>query len=150
MRWSTFCSALKSLKGSLLTLLRAGPGCPLRIFPYTAPLEGSYEACSQSPTCGNLKFLKLSAMLAELEASIRQAKEGTPGYGEFILKLTEIEVAARMENGRKRRIKEAKFPLLKPIESFDFGEAPDLDSRSVFELIRFRCSIRSRALVGLT
>ena len=57
----------------------------------------------------NLKFLKLSAMLAELESSIRQARESSPGYGPFLLNLTEIEVAARMENGRKRRIKEANF-----------------------------------------
>lgn len=83
----------------------------------------------------NLKFLKLSAMVAELEASIRQAREGSQGYGEFLLNLTELEVATRMENGRKRRIKEAKFPLLKPIETFDFEAAPELDTRLIKELL---------------
>ena len=97
----------------------------------------------------NLKFLKLSAMLAELEASIRQAKEGSPGYGEFILNLTEIEVAARMENGRKRRIKEAKFPLLKPIESFDFGAAPDLDTRLIKELLGCQYINKARNVIFL-
>ena len=83
----------------------------------------------------NLKFLKLSAMLAELEVCIRQATESNTGYGEFFLHLTELEVAARMENGRKRRIKEAKFPLLKPIETFEFEAAPDLDTRLIKELL---------------
>ena len=83
----------------------------------------------------NLKFLKLSAILAELEVCIRQAGESNTGYGEFFLHLTELEVAARMENGRKRRIKEAKFPLLKPIETFEFEAAPDLDTRLIKELL---------------
>ena len=52
----------------------------------------------------NLTFLKLSAMLAELEVCIRQASEGNTGYEEFFLHLTELEVTARMESGRKRRI----------------------------------------------
>ena len=97
----------------------------------------------------NLKFLKLSAMLAELEASVRQARENSPGYGEFILNLTEIEVAARMENGRKRRIKEAKFPLLKPIESFDFGAAPDLDTRLIKELLGCEYINKARNVIFL-
>lgn len=83
----------------------------------------------------NLKFLKLSAMLAELEACLRQARESSSGYEEFFLHLTELEVAARMENGRKRRVKEARFPLLKPIETFEFEAAPDLDTRLIKELL---------------
>jgi DNA replication protein DnaC len=82
----------------------------------------------------NLKFLKLSAMLAELEAAVRQATESSSGYGEFLCSLTDREVDARMENGRTRRIKEAKFPLMKPLETFDFGAAPDLDTRLIKEL----------------
>jgi DNA replication protein DnaC len=83
----------------------------------------------------NLKFLKLSAMLAELEVCIRQARESSTDYEEFFLHLTELEVAARMENGRKRRIKEARFPLLKPIETFEFEAAPDLNTRLIRELL---------------
>jgi len=82
----------------------------------------------------NLKFLKLSAMLAELEVSIRQATESSSSYGEFLCALTDREVDARMENGRTRRIKEAKFPLMKPLETFDFGAASDLVTRLITEL----------------
>ena len=40
-----------------------------------------------------------------------------------------------MENGCKRRIRDAKFPLLKPIETFKFEAAPQLDARLIKELI---------------
>ncbi|MBR9986635.1 MAG: IS21-like element helper ATPase IstB [Desulfosarcina sp.] len=82
----------------------------------------------------NLKLLSLSTMIQNLSAKLRQAKEGKIAYEEFLLNLTEIEVQVRRENGRKRRIKEAGFPLLKPLETFDFEAATDLDVRYIQEL----------------
>jgi len=82
----------------------------------------------------NLRSLKLSAMVAQLETHLRQAREDKEDYEEFLLNLTELEVATRMENGRKRRIKAAKFPLLKPLQTFEFEAAPDLDPRLIKEL----------------
>jgi DNA replication protein DnaC len=82
----------------------------------------------------NLKLLRLSTMTQNLAAKLRQAKEGKIAYEEFLLNLTEIEVQVRRENGRKRRIREAGFPLLKPLETFDFEAAPDLDVRYIQEL----------------
>ena len=41
------------------------------------------------------------------------------------------DVSARMENGCKRRIRDARFPLLKPIETFQFESAPELDVRQI-------------------
>jgi DNA replication protein DnaC len=82
----------------------------------------------------NLKALKLSAMKRDLESQIRQAKQDKLGYDEFLLHLTEIEVLTRKENGYKRRLSESKFPLVKPLETFDFGAAPDLDARLINEL----------------
>lgn len=82
----------------------------------------------------NLRLLKLSAMVTQLETHLRQAREDKADYEEFLLNLTELEVATRMENGRKRRIKAAKFPLLKPLQIFKFEAAPDLDTRLIKEL----------------
>jgi hypothetical protein len=64
----------------------------------------------------NLKALKLSAVLGHLDAQLRQARESKEDYAEFLLNLSELEVTTRLENGRKRRIREARFPLMKPIE----------------------------------
>lgn len=73
-------------------------------------------------------------MIQNLAAKLRQAKEGKIAYEEFLLNLTEIEVQVRRENGRKRRTREAGFPLLKPLETFDFEAATDLDVRYIQEL----------------
>jgi len=83
----------------------------------------------------NLKALRLAAVGAQLESQLRQAKENSQDYAEFLLNLTDLEIATRMENGRKRRIRDARFPLLKPIETFKFEAAPDLDLRLVKELL---------------
>lgn len=82
----------------------------------------------------NLKALKLSAMKRDLESYLRQAKQDKLGYDEFLLNLTEVEVLNRKENGYKRRLTEARFPLIKPLETFDFGAASDLDARLIKEL----------------
>ena len=55
----------------------------------------------------NLKKLRLSTMIRNLEALIRQAKQEKLSYEEFLLNLSEAEVQARQENGRKRRLREA-------------------------------------------
>ena len=82
----------------------------------------------------NLKELKLTNMKQHLEQHLRQAREGGIDYTQFLLELTEIELHVRSNNREQRRIKEAKFPLLKPLESFDFEITPQLDKRLVREL----------------
>lgn len=82
----------------------------------------------------NLKALSLSTMARDLEPKIRQAKESGPGYDEFLLDLTITELQIRAENRLTRRIREAKFPLLKTLEGFEFAAAPDLDIRLIRDL----------------
>jgi DNA replication protein DnaC len=82
----------------------------------------------------NLKILKLSAMKRDLDSHLRQANQDKLSYDEFLLNLTETEVLTRKENGYKKRLSEAKFPLIKPLETFDFGAASELDARLIQEL----------------
>jgi len=82
----------------------------------------------------NLKTLKLATMLKHLEENVRQASESKASYEEFLLNLTEIELCVRKENGRQRRLREANFSLLKPLEIFNFSAAADLDARFIKEL----------------
>ncbi len=82
----------------------------------------------------NLKALHLSSMARNLEGLLRQAKESGIGYDEFLLDLSGAELQARAESRLHRRIKEARFPLLKPIETFDLAAVPDLDLRLFREL----------------
>lgn len=82
----------------------------------------------------NLKALTLSTMARDLEGSLRQAREDGTGYDEFLLALTVTELQARSENRLSRRVREAKFPLLKTLESFDLGAVSGLDIRQIREL----------------
>lgn len=82
----------------------------------------------------NLKALMLATMARGLESHLRQAKERGPGYDEFLLELTIAELSARAENRLNRRVREAKFPLIKTLEGFDFDAVADLDLRMIREL----------------
>lgn len=82
----------------------------------------------------NLKMLKLSTMARDLESFVRQARESGIGYDEFLLNLIAAELQARSESRLNRRIRESKFPLLKPIETFDLTATPELDIRLFREL----------------
>ncbi len=83
----------------------------------------------------NLKELKLSAMLCELEVNLRQATDSGVGYDEFLIDLTNMEIESRAAGRLKRRIREAKFPIIKPLETFDLRAVPELDIRLFRELI---------------
>ncbi len=83
----------------------------------------------------NLKDLKLSAMARELETTLRQALDSGIGYDDLLLDLTRLEIESRAANRLKRRIREARFPLLKPLETFDLSAVPELDIRLLRELI---------------
>lgn len=95
----------------------------------------------------NLKTLKLSTMTRNLKSYLRQAEQEKLSYEEFLLNLTEIEVQVRKENGRKRRLREAKFPLLKPLEAFNFDAAPDLDARLIKDLSNCEYVNKSRNVI---
>jgi DNA replication protein DnaC len=82
----------------------------------------------------NLKDLNLPTMVRNLESHLRQARETSMDYSEFLLGLTEGELQVRADNRFKRRLREAKFPLLKTFETFDFDATPDLDRRFIHEL----------------
>ena len=97
----------------------------------------------------NLKTLKLSAMKRDLEGQLRQAKQDKLSYEELLLNLTEIEVLSRKENGYKRRLSEAKFPLIKPLDTYEFGAAPDLDARLIKELSGCEYAKKARNVIFL-
>jgi DNA replication protein DnaC len=82
----------------------------------------------------NLKVLNLSHMSANLGSLVRQARENGTSHEEFLLALTEVELQLRAENRLKRKLREAKFPLLKTLEQFDYSSAEVLDKRLMREL----------------
>lgn len=84
----------------------------------------------------NLKALRLPAMNAEFEKLARDAASHNESFEQFLLRLTEMEVAARSANVIRARIKAADFPVHKDFDSFDFTAVPALNKQKVLELAR--------------
>jgi DNA replication protein DnaC len=57
--------------------------------------------------------LRLPSMSREVERLARDAAATNQNYFEFLLRLTESELATRAAAAISRRIKDAKFPVLK-------------------------------------
>ena len=67
----------------------------------------------------NSKILKLSYVLKNYENEIKEAKQIKKDYELFLDELLEKEIAQRKENGIKKRLRYAKFPIKKYLEDFD-------------------------------
>jgi DNA replication protein DnaC len=84
----------------------------------------------------NLKQLKLPAMGAEYEKLAREAADANEDYEHYLLRLTELEIAARASNAVQARIRAAGFPVSKDFDTFDFTAVPSLSKPKVLELAR--------------
>jgi DNA replication protein DnaC len=84
----------------------------------------------------NLKQLKLPTMLAEYDKLAREAAGRNESYDAFLLRLTELEVAARTANATAARIRAAAFPVVKELDAFDFTATPSVPKQTVLELAR--------------
>jgi DNA replication protein DnaC len=84
----------------------------------------------------NLKQLRLPTIGAEFEKLAGEAAAENRSYAQYLLQLTELEVATRQSNALASRIKQAGFPSHKDLDSFDFTALPSLNKPQVLELTR--------------
>ena len=84
----------------------------------------------------NLKQLRLPTISGEFENLAREAVSTSIGHAEYLLQLTELELATRQANALAARIKRAGFPVLKDFDTFDFSAIPALNKQKVMELAR--------------
>ena len=95
----------------------------------------------------NLRLLKLPTMLRQYEECARQALETKEGHESFLLNLTTQELEQRQANQLKRRLHEAKFPLMKTLETTDLNKWPDFDSLQFREYVEANYISRKENLV---
>ena len=84
----------------------------------------------------HLKELKLPTFLREYgKMAARCAAEGVdhPGY---LLRLAELELIDRHHRMVERRIKAARFPAVKSLDTFDFLAIPSVNKHLVMQLAR--------------
>ena len=84
----------------------------------------------------NLKQLRLPTIGAEFEKLAREAASSNQTFEQYLLRLTELELATRQSNALATRIRQADFPVEKDLESFDFSSAPSVNKQKVLKLAR--------------
>jgi DNA replication protein DnaC len=96
-------------------------------------------------------------MSAEFDKLAREAAAGNENYQHYLLRLTELEVAARNANALKARIKQALFPVVKDFDTYDFSVMPSLNKQKLLELSRcewldqrFNCCLIGQPGTGKT
>jgi DNA replication protein DnaC len=83
-----------------------------------------------------LKELRLPTMLREYDKVARQCAVEQLDYQRYLLRITELELLDRERRATERRIWQAKFPVVKTMDSFDFLAIPTLNKALVLELAR--------------
>jgi DNA replication protein DnaC len=84
----------------------------------------------------HLKALKLPTMLREHDKLARQCAAEGLDHIQFLGRLVELEMIDRERRMIERRIKAAKFPTTKSLDSFDFKAIPGLNKMQALELAR--------------
>src|SRR5205085_3600307 len=84
----------------------------------------------------HLRQLRLPTMGAEFERLARDAAATNQTFVQFLLRLTETELATRSANAIASRIKNAEFPVLKDFDTYDFSVMPHLSKPKILELSR--------------
>jgi DNA replication protein DnaC len=84
----------------------------------------------------HLKQLQLPTFLREYAAVAAACGRENQPFETFLLRLCERELIDRQQRATERRIKAAKFPTLKTIESFGFDAQPSINEALVRELLR--------------
>jgi len=84
----------------------------------------------------HFRQLRLPTMGKEFEKLARDAASSNQTFSQFLLRLTELELAARAANAVASRIKDAGFPVEKDFDGYDFSVMPQLSKPKILELAR--------------
>jgi DNA replication protein DnaC len=78
-----------------------------------------------------LRKLRLGHAASVLEAHHQGAINAKLGYLEFLERLVDDELSTRENKGLDKRLRAARFPVLKTLEEFDFNFQPSLDAMRI-------------------
>jgi len=84
----------------------------------------------------HLKLLRLPTFGREYDKVARQCAQEDVDHPRYLLRLCELELLDRERRATERRIRAARFSVLKSLDSFDFLAIPSLNKTLVLELAR--------------
>ena len=97
----------------------------------------------------HLKALKLPTFLREYDKLARQCAAEGVDHTRYLLRLAELELIEREQRMVERRIRDAKFPAVKSLDSFDFLALPSLNKGLVLELARSEYVSRRENIIAV-
>jgi DNA replication protein DnaC len=97
----------------------------------------------------HLKALKLPTFLREYDKQARQCAAEGVEHTNYLLRLAELELLERERRSVERRIRQARFPAVKSLDSFDFAAIPSLNKLLVLELARCEYVERRENVIAL-
>jgi DNA replication protein DnaC len=84
----------------------------------------------------HLKKLRLPTILREYQSLAKVCRDDRSDYPTYLLRLSERELLDRERRAAERRVKEARFPVVKTLDTFDFKMQPSINMALVRELMR--------------
>jgi DNA replication protein DnaC len=83
----------------------------------------------------HLKALKLPTMLREYPSIASVCAKDRADYPTYLLRLCERELLDRERRAAERRVKNARFPVIKTLETFNFKRLPSINETLIRELL---------------
>jgi len=97
----------------------------------------------------HLKTLRLPTFLREYDKVAQQCAAEGVDSPRYLLRLAELELLDRERRATERRIRQARFDVVKSLDSFDFLAIPSLNKALVLELARCEFIERKENVLAL-
>ena len=110
---------------------------------------GTKSGTPQVLLAHHLKQLKLPTILREYDKVARECARDGVDHPRYLLRLVELELIERERRLIERRIKQARFPAVKSLDTFDFTAIPSLNKMLVIELARCEFILRRENVIAL-
>lgn len=83
----------------------------------------------------NLKYLQLNNILKVYHDKANIAKEKNLSYTEYLDLLLQDEVATKIQRAITNKISQAKFPIIKTIDSFNFDWPKSINKKKILQIL---------------
>jgi DNA replication protein DnaC len=110
---------------------------------------GTTQGTPQLLLTHHLKQLKLPTVLREYDKVARECARDGVDHPRYLLRLIELELIDRERRMVERRIRQARFPATKSLDTFVFTAIPSLNKMMVLELARCEYILRRENIIAL-
>jgi DNA replication protein DnaC len=111
--------------------------------------SGTTSGTPQLLLTHHLKQLRLPTILREYDKVARESAREGIDHTAYLLRLVELELIDRERRVVERRIRQARFPAVKSLDTFDFVAIPSLNKMLVLELSRCEYILRRDNIIAL-